>query len=225
LAAGSRSVVAVERDRRCLAALEELARLHPGRLAVVAADALALDPCALCTAPRKIVANLPYNIATALLLGWLDRIREFESLTLMFQREVALRLIAAPGSKSYGRLGVMVQWLAETDILFDVPATAFVPPPMVTSSVVRIVPRTEPLAEADKGLLERVTGATFGHRRKMLRSTLEALGVAVGPLLETAGIAPTARPEELSIAQFCSLARAVEGAAASSDRHRTVARL
>jgi 16S rRNA (adenine1518-N6/adenine1519-N6)-dimethyltransferase len=209
LAAGARSVVAVERDRRCLAALDDLARLHPGRLTIVAADALALDPCALVTAPRKIVANLPYNIATTLLLGWLDRIREYESLTLMFQREVALRLVAAPGSKSYGRLGVLVQWLAEANILFDVPATAFVPPPKVRSSVVAIVPRAEPLAEADKAVLERVAGAAFGHRRKMLRSSLEALGVPVGPLLEQAGIAPTARPEQLSIAQFCGLARAV----------------
>jgi 16S rRNA (adenine1518-N6/adenine1519-N6)-dimethyltransferase len=215
LAAGARQVVAVECDRRCLAALDDLARLHPGRLMVVAADALAVDPCALAAAPRKIVANLPYNIATTLLLGWLDRIREFESLTLMFQREVALRLVAAPGNKSYGRLGVMVQWLAEANILFDVPAGAFVPPPKVTSSVVRIVPRAEPLAAADKGVLERVAGAAFGRRRKMLRSSLEPLGVAVGPVLEAAGIAPTARAEELSVAQFCGLARALAMANAS----------
>jgi 16S rRNA (adenine1518-N6/adenine1519-N6)-dimethyltransferase len=212
LAAGARQVVAIERDRRCLAALDELARCCPGRLMVVAGDARTLDPAALVPAPRKIVANLPYNIATILLLGWLDRIREFESLTLMFQHEVALRLVAAPRSKPYGRLGVMVQWLAEARILFDVPAVAFVPPPKVTSSVVAIVPRAEPLAEADKSVLERVVGAAFGRRRKMLRSSLEPLGVPVGPLLERAGIAPTARAEELSVAEFCALARAVAAA-------------
>jgi 16S rRNA (adenine1518-N6/adenine1519-N6)-dimethyltransferase len=210
LAAGARQVVAVERDPRCLAALGDLARMHPGRLSILAGDALAVDLAALCAAPRKIVANLPYNIATPLLLGWLDRIHEFESLTLMFQREVALRLVASPRSKAYGRLGVLVQWLAETRILFDVPAAAFVPPPKVTSSVVAIVPRTEPLAEADKSVLERVVGTAFGQRRKMLRSSLAPIGVAVEPLLERAGIAPTARPEELSIAQFCTLARAAE---------------
>jgi 16S rRNA (adenine1518-N6/adenine1519-N6)-dimethyltransferase len=217
LAAGAQQVVAIERDRRCLAALGDLASLYPGRLRVLAGDALALDPAALVAAPRKIVANLPYNIATPLLLGWLDRIREFESLTLMFQREVALRLVAAPGSKAYGRLGILVQWLAETRILFDVPAAAFVPPPKVTSSVVAIVPRAAPLAAADRAVLERVTAAAFGRRRKMLRSSLEPLGVAVGPLLAAAGIAPTARAEELSIAQFCALAGAAEAARAKAD--------
>jgi 16S rRNA (adenine1518-N6/adenine1519-N6)-dimethyltransferase len=210
LAAGARQVVAIERDPRCLDALGDLARIYQGRLTILAGDALALDPVALCGAPRKIVANLPYNIATPLLLGWLDRIREFEGLILMFQREVALRLVATPRSKAYGRLGVLVQWLAETRILFDVPATAFIPPPKVTSSVVAVVPRAEPLAEADKTVLERVIGAAFGQRRKMLRSSLMPLGLAVGPLLERADIAPTARAEELSIEQFCSLARAVE---------------
>jgi 16S rRNA (adenine1518-N6/adenine1519-N6)-dimethyltransferase len=212
LAAGARQVVAIERDPRCLAALADLAHLYPGRLTILAGDALALDPASLCAAPRKIVANLPYNIATTLLLGWLDRIREFESLTLMFQREMALRLVATPRSKAYGRLGVLVQWLAETRILFDVPAAAFVPPPKVTSSVVAIVPRAAPLASADKSVLERVVGAAFGQRRKMLRSSLAPLGVAVEPLLEHAGIAPTARAEELSIAQFCTLARAAAAA-------------
>ncbi len=160
--------------------------------------------------PRKIVANLPYNIATTLLLKWLDRVGEYEGLTLMFQREVAQRLVAAPRSKPYGRLAVLVQWLAEAQILFDVPARAFVPPPKVTSSVVAIVPRAEPLAAATKSVLERVTAAAFGQRRKMLRSSLATLGVAVGPLLESTGIMPTARAEELSVAQFCALARAVE---------------
>jgi 16S rRNA (adenine1518-N6/adenine1519-N6)-dimethyltransferase len=208
-------VFAVERDPRCLAALADLACHYPDRLSVVAGDALELDPAALAQAPRKIVANLPYNAATALLLGWLDRIREFESLTLMLQREVALRLVARPRSKPYGRLAVLVQWLAETRILFDVAPGAFVPPPKVTSSLVAIVPRVRPFAEADKGVLERVTGAAFGRRRKMLRSSLEPLGLPVGPLCERAGVAATARAEELGVAEFCSLARAVAATAVS----------
>jgi 16S rRNA (adenine1518-N6/adenine1519-N6)-dimethyltransferase len=212
LALGAREVVAVERDPRCLAALADLAGRYPGRLTVRAGDALRLDPAALIGAPRKIVANLPYNIATRLLLGWLERLQEFESLTLMFQREVALRLVAASGSKSYGRLSVLVQWLAETRILFDVPAAAFVPPPKVSSSVVAIVPRAAPLAAADRSALERVTAAAFGQRRKMLRSSLASLGLAVGPLLDTTGVAPKARAEELSVAEFCALARAVAAA-------------
>ncbi|MGA8383368.1 MAG: 16S rRNA (adenine(1518)-N(6)/adenine(1519)-N(6))-dimethyltransferase RsmA [Stellaceae bacterium] len=210
LAEGARRVVAIERDPRCLAALAELAAAYPGRLDLVAGDALRLDPAALAPRPRKIVANLPYNIATALLLGWLDRIGEFDSLTLMFQREVALRLTAAPRTKSYGRLSVLTQWLAEARLLVDLPARAFTPPPKVVSSVVAITPRPAPLAAAAKPTLERVTAAAFGQRRKMLRSSLESLGVPVAPLLERAGVAPTARAEELSIAEFCALARAVE---------------
>ncbi len=210
LAAGARRVVAIERDRRCLAALAELAAAHPGRLDLVAGDALALDPAALSEAPRKIVANLPYNIATALLLRWLDRIRDFESLTLMFQREVALRLTALPRGKPYGRLSVLLQWLAEPRIMFDVPPSAFVPPPKVTSSVVAIFPRAEPLAAAAKPVLERVTAAAFGQRRKMLRASLKSLGIPVEPLLDRAGIVATARAEELTVAEFCALARAME---------------
>jgi 16S rRNA (adenine1518-N6/adenine1519-N6)-dimethyltransferase len=210
LAAGAKRVLAIERDRRCLAALAELAEAHPGRLDLVEGDALQLDPAALCERPRKIVANLPYNIATALLIGWLDRIRDYESLTLMFQREVALRLTAAPGTKSYGRLSVLVQWLAEPRLLFDVPAGAFVPPPKVTSSLVGIAPRAEPLAPAAKPVLERVVAAAFGQRRKMLRASLRSLGVPVEALLERAGIAPTVRAEQLSVAQFCALACAIE---------------
>jgi 16S rRNA (adenine1518-N6/adenine1519-N6)-dimethyltransferase len=202
-------LVAIERDPRCLAALGELAAAYPGRLEVVAGDALVLDPAALVPAPRKLVANLPYNIATALLLGWLDKPRAFDGMTLMFQREVALRLTALPRSKSYGRLSVMVQWLADPRILFDVPPRAFVPPPKVTSSVVAITPRAEPLALAAKPMLERVTAAAFGQRRKMLRSSLEALGHAPESLLAHAGVPPTARAEELSVAQFCALARAL----------------
>jgi 16S rRNA (adenine1518-N6/adenine1519-N6)-dimethyltransferase len=209
LVAGARRIVAVERDPRCLAALGEIAAAYPGRLELVAGDALRLDPVELSDAPRKIVANLPYNIATPLLIGWLDRIREYESLILMFQREVAERLTAAPRSKSYGRLSVLVQWLAEPQILFDIPPRAFVPPPNVTSSVVRIAPRPEPLARAEKPTFERVTAAAFGQRRKMLRTSLKTLGVPVEPLLARAGVAPTARAEELTVADFCAIARLV----------------
>jgi 16S rRNA (adenine1518-N6/adenine1519-N6)-dimethyltransferase len=211
LASGAGRVVAIERDRRCLAALGELAAAYPGRLDLVAGDALELDPATFSEKPRKIIANLPYNIGTLLILGWLGRIQEYESLTLMLQREVAERLIAVPRSKSYGRLSVLIQWLAETRILFDVPARAFVPPPRVTSSVVAILPRPEPLAPARRTTLERVTAAAFGQRRKMLRASLKPLGLEVDPLLERAGVAPTARAEELTVAEFCALARGLEG--------------
>ena len=209
LAEGASRVIAIERDPRCLAALAELAALYPGRLEIVAGDALALDSSELGQAPRRIVANLPYNIATALLLKWLNRIADYESLTLMFQREVAERLVAPPRSPAYGRLSVLVQWLCEAKILFDIPPRAFTPPPKVTSSVVRFVPRATPLAMAEKAVLERVTAAAFGQRRKMLRSSLKSLGVPVETLLAAADIAPTARGEELSVAEFCALARAV----------------
>jgi len=210
LAEGAGHVVAIERDRRCLAALGELAAAFPGRLEVIEGDALAFDPAALAPPPRRIVANLPYNIATALLLRWLDRIGDYESLTLMFQREVAERLVAAPRSPAYGRLSVIVQWLTLPKILFDVPPSAFVPSPKVTSSVVSLVPRPAPLAAAAKASLERVTAAAFGQRRKMLRSSLKTLGVPVEPLLAMAGIMPTARAEELLVAEFCALARGLE---------------
>jgi 16S rRNA (adenine1518-N6/adenine1519-N6)-dimethyltransferase len=209
---GARLVVAIERDPRCLAALGDLSARYPGRLELVAGDALEIDPAAFGVAPRKIVANLPYNIATALLLRWLDRIDAYESLTLMFQREVAERLVAAPRSPAYGRLSVLVQWLCEPKILFDLPPRAFVPPPKVTSSVVALIPRAAPLAPASKPVLERVTAAAFGQRRKMLRSSLKTLGVPVEKLLAATGIATTTRAEELSVAEFCALARALEAA-------------
>ncbi|MGE3782597.1 MAG: 16S rRNA (adenine(1518)-N(6)/adenine(1519)-N(6))-dimethyltransferase RsmA [Alphaproteobacteria bacterium] len=202
-------VVAIERDPRCVAALGELVARYPDRLRLVEGDALVLDPVELSEAPRKIVANLPYNIATALLLRWLSRIGEYESLTLMFQREVAERLVAAPRSPAYGRLSVLVQWLTEPKILFDLPQHAFVPPPKVTSSVVSLTPRLVPLSQASKPALERVTAAAFGQRRKMLRSSLKTLGVPVAELLAAAEIPPTARAEELSVADFSALARSL----------------
>ncbi|HZU88888.1 MAG TPA: 16S rRNA (adenine(1518)-N(6)/adenine(1519)-N(6))-dimethyltransferase RsmA [Stellaceae bacterium] len=208
LAAGAQRIVAIERDERCLSALAELAAACPGRLDIVAGDALAIDPVELSAAPRKIVANLPYNIATRLLSLWLDRIRDYESLVLMFQREVARRLVAAPRSRDYGRLSVLVQWLAEPRLLFDIPPAAFVPPPKVISSVVMIRPRPRALAPAARSLLERVLAAAFGQRRKMLRTSLKTLGVPPEDLLERAGLPGTARAEELSVAEFCALARA-----------------
>jgi 16S rRNA (adenine1518-N6/adenine1519-N6)-dimethyltransferase len=209
---GAAHVVAIERDRCCLAALAELAAAFPGRLELVEGDALKVDPAALAPAPRRIVANLPYNIATALLLRWLDRIGDYQSLTLMFQREVAERLVATPRSPAYGRLSVIVQWLTEPKILFDLPPRAFVPSPKVTSSVVSLTPRATSLAPAEKGALERVTAAAFGQRRKMLRSSLKTLAVPVEPLFASTGISPTARAEELAVADFCALARALQAA-------------
>lgn len=217
LAEGAHRVVAIERDPRCLAALAELAGRSNGRLEIIDGDALTLDPAALTDAPRRIIANLPYNIATALLIRWLDRIGEYESLTLMFQREVAERLVAAPRSSAYGRLSVLVQWLCEPRILFDIPARAFTPAPKVTSSLVRLVPRAAPLAPAEKSTLERVTAAAFGQRRKMLRSSLKQLGVPVERLLAAVGIAATARAEELAVGEFCAIARATEEFGPSGD--------
>jgi len=210
LAAGAR-VVAVERDERCVAALADLAAAYPGRLRIVSGDALTLDFAALAPAPRRIVANLPYNIATPLLLGWLRHIDEYAGLTLMFQKEVAERLVAAPRSKSYGRLSIVTQWLTEPKAVFDIPPKAFVPAPKVTSTVVRFTPRPAPLAAAEMSALERVTAAAFGQRRKMLRQSLKSLGDAEG-LLAEAGIPGTARAEELDVAAFCALARGLSRA-------------
>jgi 16S rRNA (adenine1518-N6/adenine1519-N6)-dimethyltransferase len=208
LLAGARGVTAIERDARCLAALEELAAAFPGRLTVVAGDALEIDPARLVPAPRKIVANLPYNIATPLLIGWLRNAAAYDSLTLMFQKEVGERLAAAPRSKAYGRLSVMAQWLCDVRALFDLPPRAFVPPPKVTSSVLRLTPRPAPLAPCEQQDLERVLAAAFGQRRKMLRQSLRALGLDTEALFAAAGVPATARAEQLSIEQFCALARA-----------------
>jgi len=204
---GARRVIAVERDERCLPALEELALAFPGRLNVISGDALEIDPASLGNPPRKIAANLPYNIATALLLAWLPRIGAFESFTLMFQKEVAKRLAAKPRSKDYGRLSVITQWLAEVELLFDISPKAFVPPPKVTSTVVRLTPRAQPLAPCDIQDLERVTAAGFGQRRKMLRQSLKSLGDPA-KLIAACGAPETARAEELSVEQFCAIARA-----------------
>ena len=209
LETGARKVLAVEKDSRCVAALRELSASYPGRLEVIEADALGTDVQALTSPPRRVVANLPYNIATPLLLGWLRRITDFDGLTLMFQKEVAGRLVAQPGGKAYGRLSVITQWLAEVRHEFNVSKQVFTPPPKVASSVVSVIPRPAPLAPADWQALETVTAAAFGQRRKMLRSSLKPLGLDLGAL----GIEPTVRAEDLSVEEFCAIARAVhEGA-------------
>jgi 16S rRNA (adenine1518-N6/adenine1519-N6)-dimethyltransferase len=211
LAHGARRVVAVERDRRFLPALAEIAGRWPGRLEVVEGDALSLDHAALVGPGAAVVANLPYNVGTELLVGWLraDWPPWWSGLTLMFQREVAQRISAAPGSDAYGRLGVLAGWRTAARVLFDVPPSAFTPPPEVTSSVVSIQPRPEPVAPARLAALERVSAAAFGQRRKMLRQSLKGLGVEPPILLQAAGIDPTRRAETLDVAEFCALARAL----------------
>ena len=209
---GARSVIAIERDPRCIAALEEIAAACPGRLTIIEGDALTTDMRALVESPARIVANLPYNIGTPLLVGWLQTEPWppwYESLTLMFQREVAERITAPPGSKAYGRLGVLAQWRTQARILFNVDKRAFTPPPSITSSVVELVPRAQPLAEAPPRMLERVVAAAFGQRRKMLRASLKSLGLGDPTgFIEAVGISPTQRAEELSVEEFCALARA-----------------
>jgi 16S rRNA (adenine1518-N6/adenine1519-N6)-dimethyltransferase len=209
LALGARRVVAIERDQRAIAALEEIGARYPGRLEIVAGDALRIDPRDQLGPERaRVVANLPYNIATALLIGWLTTEPWppwYDSLLLMFQREVAERIVATPGSKSYGRLSVLAGWRTEAKILFDVARSAFVPPPKVTSSVVRLTPRQVPLT-CQSAALQRVTEAAFGQRRKMLRQSLKVLGVDTGALLAGASVDPTARAEEIPIDGFVALA-------------------
>ena len=211
LATNVRRVIAIERDDRAIAALEEIAARYPGRLEIIRGDALDFDPRPLIGgAPVHVVANLPYNIATALLVGWLTLEPWppwYDRLVLMFQREVAERIVAAPGSKRYGRLSVLAGWRCQARILFDVAGSAFVPPPKVTSSVVELVPRETPLP-CERRALERVTEAAFGQRRKMLRQSLKTLGTDPLALLAAAGIAPTARAEDIAVEGFVALARA-----------------
>jgi 16S rRNA (adenine1518-N6/adenine1519-N6)-dimethyltransferase len=212
LANGAKRVIAIERDERCIEMLKEIAEAAPGRLTIVAGDALTADLRPhLDDGPTRIVANLPYNIATALLINWITADTWpswFERLTLMFQREVAERIVAVPGSKTYGRLSVLAQWRTDAKILFDVNPSAFVPPPKVTSSVVQLIPKASPLA-CDRRILERVTGAAFGQRRKMLRQSLKSLGADPLALLAKANIEPTQRAEEIPVAGFVALANAL----------------
>ncbi|MEM9443048.1 MAG: 16S rRNA (adenine(1518)-N(6)/adenine(1519)-N(6))-dimethyltransferase RsmA [Pseudomonadota bacterium] len=211
LASGASHVVAIERDPRCIEALQELVMAFEGQLTLIEADAMEVDLAMIRPEQRlTIVANLPYNMGTALLLRWLDQLVHIESMTLMFQREVADRLIAQPRSKDYGRLSVLVQWLCTTERLLHLPAKAFVPPPKVASSIIGLTPRDEPLEPADKRLLERILAAAFGQRRKMLRTSLKPLIRDPRPLLAAAGLDETARAEELDVESFCHLARQAE---------------
>ena len=212
LAEGARRVVAVEKDARCLPALAEIAAAYPGRLQVVEGDALALDLAALLTPPVRVVANLPYNVGTELLVRWLTPATwppYWDSLTLMFQKEVAERIVAKPGSKAYGRLALLAQWRTEARIVLTLPPEAFTPPPSVHSAVVHLKRRDAPLFPADQAVLARLTAAGFGQRRKMLRASLKGVAPDMEDKLVAAGINPTARAEELSLEDFCRLARVV----------------
>ncbi|WP_126976582.1 16S rRNA (adenine(1518)-N(6)/adenine(1519)-N(6))-dimethyltransferase RsmA [Frigidibacter oleivorans] len=214
LAEGARRVVAVEKDARCLPALAEIAAAHPGRLQVIEGDALEIDTARLLTPPWKVVANLPYNVGTELLIRWLtpaDWPPPWSSLTLMFQKEVADRIVAQPGSKAYGRLALLVQWRCEARIAMTLPPEAFTPPPKIHSAVVHLTALPEPRFPADAKVLERVVKAGFEQRRKMLRASLRGVAPDIEAKLEAAGIAPTSRAEEISLEAFCRLARIVAG--------------
>jgi 16S rRNA (adenine1518-N6/adenine1519-N6)-dimethyltransferase len=212
LAEGARHVLAIEKDRRCLAALAEIAAAYPGRLSVIEADALALDPAADVTAPVKIVSNLPYNVGTELLVRWLTpKVWPpfWTSLTLMFQREVAERIVAPPGGKAYGRLALLAQWRCDARIVLDLPPEAFTPPPKVRSAVVHLTALAAPRFPADAEVLSRIVAMGFNQRRKMLRAALKGLGGDVEGLLTKVGISPTDRAETVPLEAWCALARAV----------------
>ncbi|PWE34169.1 16S rRNA (adenine(1518)-N(6)/adenine(1519)-N(6))-dimethyltransferase [Maritimibacter sp. 55A14] len=212
LAEGARRVLAVEKDSRCLPALAQIADAYPGRLEVLNADALEIDPMAHLTPPVRVVANLPYNVGTELLVRWLTPAfwpPFWQSLTLMFQREVAERIVAPPGGKSYGRLAILAQWRAEARIVMDLPPEAFTPAPKVRSAVVHLTARPEPLHPADPKVLSRVVATAFNQRRKMLRASLRGLAPDIEEHLRRAGIAPTDRAEQVPIEGFCALARAL----------------
>ncbi|NKX44856.1 16S rRNA (adenine(1518)-N(6)/adenine(1519)-N(6))-dimethyltransferase RsmA [Roseicyclus persicicus] len=214
LAEGARRVVAVEKDARCLPALAEIAAAYPGRLEVLNADALAVDWAAHLTPPIKVVSNLPYNVGTELLVRWLTPPAWpplWQSLTLMFQREVAERIVAPPGSKAYGRLAVLAQWRCDVRIAMTLPPEAFTPPPKVRSAVVHLQALPAPRFAADPGVLERVVAKAFNQRRKMLRAALKGLTPDIEDRIVAAGLSPTDRAEQVPIEGFCALARAVAG--------------
>ncbi|WP_314186186.1 16S rRNA (adenine(1518)-N(6)/adenine(1519)-N(6))-dimethyltransferase RsmA [Paracoccus yeei] len=215
LAEGARRVLAIEKDERALPALAEIAEAYPGRLEVIHGDALEIDPLAHLTPPIRICANLPYNVGTELLIRWLTPPQWppfWESLTLMFQKEVAERIVARPGGKAYGRLAVLAQWRSDAKIVMTLPPEAFVPAPKVHSSVVHLTALPEPRYPANAAVLNRVVAAGFNQRRKMLRASLKGLHPAIEDLLIEAGIAPTARAEEIGLEQFCALARLLAAA-------------
>lgn len=215
LAEGARHVLAIEKDARALPALQEIADRYPGRLTVIHGDALEIDPLAHLTPPIRVAANLPYNVGTELLIRWLtppDWPPFWQSLTLMFQKEVAERIVATPGSKAYGRLALLAQWRADARIVLTLPPEAFVPAPKVHSAVVHLTALPAPRHPADPAILSQVTAAAFNQRRKMLRASLRGLHPQIETLLEQADIPPTARAEEIGLDRFCALARAVQSA-------------
>ena len=201
-------VIAIEKDRRASTVLSSLSAAAGDRLTLIEADAMTSPIWELGTAPRRIIANLPYNIATTLLIQWLAHASCFDSMTLMFQREVAERITARPGEAAYGRLSVLTRWLADAEILFDVPASAFVPQPKIISSIVQIVPLAQPRYPCSQHALEFITRTAFGQRRKMLRSSLKKINC--DQLLAEAGIAPESRPQDIDIEEFCKLANLYE---------------
>jgi 16S rRNA (adenine1518-N6/adenine1519-N6)-dimethyltransferase len=207
---GAAHVIAIEKDRRAETVLASLCAAAGERLTLIEADALQNPIWALGTAPRRIVANLPYNIATTLLIRWLEHASAFHSMTLMFQREVAERITAKPGDSAYGRLSILTGWYADAEILFDIPPSAFVPPPKIISSVVQIVPLAAPRYPCSQAALELITRTAFGQRRKMLRSSLKKINGE--SLLNAAGIAPESRPQDVDIEGFCKLAQLYEAA-------------
>lgn len=215
LATPAKKIVAVERDRRSVTALQDLVNVSARRLYVISGDALSMDLGNLCAQPFQVVANLPYNIGTKLVINFLQMARRPEKITVMLQREVAERIVARPGKRQYGRLSIIVQWLAEARILFDVSSSSFSPKPKVESSVVEIVPRGKPLAPAKSDFLQLVTKVAFGKRRKMMRTSLKGLHQDAGCILEKASVLPTLRPEQVTIQEFCSIARVLESRAKS----------
>ena len=215
LAEGARRVLAIEKDERCLPALQEISAAYDGRLQVINGDALEIDPLQYLTPPIKIAANLPYNVGTELLVRWLTP-KEWppfwQSLTLMFQKEVAERIVAQPGGKAYGRLAILAQWRADAKIVLDLPPQAFTPPPKVSSAVVHLTALPEPRFPADAATLSRVVAAGFNQRRKMLRASLKGVAPNIEDHLIAAGIQPTERAEQVSLEQFCALARSIKDA-------------
>lgn len=213
LAEGARFVLAIEKDRRCLTALHQISNAYPERLTVLEGDALSVDPLQYLTPPIKVAANLPYNIGTELLIRWLTPPQWppfWTSLTLMFQREVADRIVAQPGSKAYGRLALLAQWRCDPQIVMSLPPEAFTPPPKVSSAVVHFTALPAPRFPADPKVLERVIAMAFNQRRKMLRSALKGLGPDIEDRLVAAGLKPTERAEQVSLEGFCNLARQIQ---------------
>ncbi len=215
LAEGARRVLAIEKDPRCMPALEEIAQAYPGRLQLINGDALAVDPLEHLTPPIKVAANLPYNVGTELLVRWLtppDWPPFWDSLTLMFQREVAQRITATPGSKAYGRLALLAQWRSDPRIVMELPPEAFSPPPKVNSAVVHLTALPAPRYPANPATLNKVVAAAFNQRRKMLRSALKSISPAIEDHLVAAGIKPTERAEQVDLEAFCALARSLDRA-------------